>query len=114
MGAYIYTYVFVGDEVIITARSSITNDILFQLIATVTMVTQDGKVIVNGSGIGKLGDPDGADIIVKVENWMFSVNSEGVIEIEDDLRFNFSELPAPGASSLATCTGQFDMPLEGN
>ncbi len=42
---------------------------------------------------------------------MFSVNNEGVIEIEDDLRFNFPELPAPAASSPATCTGQFDKPL---
>jgi hypothetical protein len=103
-----------NDEVIITAHSSLTNEILFQLIGKVIMVTQDGKVIVNGTGSGRLGDPDGADIIVKVENWMFSLNEQGVIEVEDDLRFNFPELLAPGASSLATCTGQFDKPLEGD
>lgn len=80
------------------------------------MQLENGDFSFSGDGTGFLGDtnPGAANIILKAEDWNYSLNvpgpfsgdnQPGDVFVEGVLRFNFPTFPLNGQSSLADCTG---------
>jgi len=80
------------------------------------MQLENGDFSFSGDGMGFLGDtnPGAANIILKAEDWNYSLNvpgpfsgdnQPGDVFVEGVLRFNFPTFPLNGQSSLAECVG---------
>ena len=76
---------------------------IFEVTGTVTE-SQDGSCVVEAEGTGMLGDPFGANFIVRLEDWVFipDGNVDFVLD-SGTLRLNFPELTAPNQSAIAVC-----------
>ncbi len=90
------------DPVNIITVTTIPQDI-FEVTGTVTE-SQEGSCVVEAEGTGLLGDPFGANFIVKLEGWDFVPDGNGNFVLDlGTLRLNFPTLPAPEQAAIAVC-----------
>jgi len=76
---------------------------IFEATGTVTE-SQDGSCVVEAEGRGMLGDPVGANLIVKLENWVFIPDGNGDFVLDSGtLRLNFPTFPSNSQSAIAEC-----------